>query len=150
MYVTHYGFILLEYLFKSQGGIEKDRRESRGAVADIVTVALSLAVSDAFGELRDGVDKGASDTGSENDVLFIVLVVTESTELGDQVGEIAVSEGNVASLGETNVGDAELGGLSGIVDPNVLNNVETIASGLSKTRSALLAGEGGETIDTSK
>ena len=112
------------YLFRSQLGVEEGGAESTATVADIEAVALLVALCDAVFLIPELVDQGSACAGEQSDVLLVVLVVEEGSELLDQMGHIAVGVDVVGSLREVDGREVELGNLSWIVDGKVINDIE--------------------------
>ena len=92
------------------------------AGTDHEAVIRLLTTGHASCELTPGVDKGASDTGDDNNVLFWVIEVDEGGEVLEEFLIIAESVDKVGGLSQLNGGNVELGGFSGKPDFRVVHN----------------------------
>ena len=143
------GLVGNAHIAYSKAGIKEDRGEFSVAGTDHVAVSPLFAFRSAVGKLTNGVDKGATNTWENDDILIWVLVIGEGSELRCQRASIAKSVDDVGSLSETNGGNVELGGVLG--QPNLprVHDWKSIADSLGKARSAILVEARGEAIDDS-
>ena len=101
---------------RSQGDIEESGAKDCGALANHVSVIHRLTICDASSELTHSVDRGASNTGCDNNKLLWVWEVSVDGEALEESAHIAVSVDAVGSLDQTILCNRELGGVRGNPD----------------------------------
>ena len=108
----------------SELGVQNDGADFTAALADVVAVALSLAVIDAPSHFWNGVNQRSTDTRADSDVLLGVAVVSNSRELVEKFADVAVGVDDVGGLSQVDAGQVELGDVLGVDNVDVVVDIE--------------------------